>query len=456
MSDFLNKYNFTQEEWTTCLKVLAQLKEDPFNNPDNHQIAALVSTLYKKAKKTNRKQSYKEKKAIDLETINGSKISQNALKSTTSFDHLKEENTKYTTLKIPKNCYCCNISFHLAHSFYNRLCPSCAELNYQNRFKTIDLTNRNVILTGGRVKIGYATALKLLRCNANLTITTRLPALALEQFQQEEDYDIWKDNLTIYGLDLRNLKAVEDFVRFYKNNHDTLDILINNAAQTIKYTDQYYQPLIEKEHKLLSSFTDDTQLIANKTAITTSKELLQLEQHTEGYELNRFGQPVDNRDKNSWNSTLEEIDMAELLEVNLINQISPYYLIKEFTPLLKSSDFQQRFIINVTSSEGQFSYNNKSAFHPHTNMTKASLNMLTRTVGREYKQYGVYMNAVDVGWVSTGAKEELRKKQFEIGYIPPLDPVDGAARILVPIIEQLEEDKGHVGKLIKNYAVVDW
>ncbi len=89
-------------------------------------------------------------------------------------------------------------------------------------------------------------------------------------------------------------------------------------------------------------------------------------------------------------------------------------------------------------------------------MTKASLNMLTRTSGKEYQKYGIYMNAIDVGWVSTGAQEGLRKKQFEAGYIPPLDPVDGASRILVPIIEELENNTEIAGKLIKNYKIEVW
>ena len=89
-------------------------------------------------------------------------------------------------------------------------------------------------------------------------------------------------------------------------------------------------------------------------------------------------------------------------------------------------------------------------------MTKASLNMLTRTSGKEYETYGIYMNAVDVGWVSTGAKEALRKKQFEKGYIPPLDPVDGAARIMAPIIEGIQNIHNPVGALLKNYKIVNW
>ncbi|MEL7006821.1 MAG: SDR family oxidoreductase, partial [Bacteroidota bacterium] len=201
---------------------------------------------------------------------------------------------------------------------------------------------------------------------------------------------------------------------------------------------------------------NESQLLANNTSISDDVRSVTVSGVQGVGDLNRFGQPVDTRQKNSWNSTLEEVDITELLEVNLINQISPYILIKELTPLMQLSKFERKFIINVTSSEGQFSYKNKSIFHPHTNMTKASLNMLTRTSAREYEKNRIFMNAVDVGWVSTGANESLRKKQFEKGYIPPLDPVDGAARIMVPIVEGLAGEKLPVGKLLKNYKIVDW
>jgi NAD(P)-dependent dehydrogenase (short-subunit alcohol dehydrogenase family) len=296
----------------------------------------------------------------------------------------------------------------------------------------------------------------MLRANAHLTVTTRFPANALEQFRQEEDYGTWKDNLVVYGLDLRNLKSVENFIYYYKNTHETLDILINNAAQTIKYTDQYYAPIIRKEEELKLLFAAEKKLIANETPVVANVKLL--ENHVEkGYlALNRFGQPIDNRSKNSWNATLEEISIQELIEVNLINQISPYFLIKELLPLLKNSSFPKKHIINVTSSEGQFSYNNKTMFHPHTNMTKAALNMMTRTSAVEFEKEHIYMNAVDVGWVSTGARETLRKKQFEKGYIPPLDPVDGASRIVHPIYENEKNNPIFTGKLLKNYSVEDW
>ena len=448
-------YNFSQQEWETCLKVLHALKKNPLENPDNQQFGTLITKIHSKAKKTNRKQSYATKKREDLHTTLNSEISKNALENTTVYSEAQETSQSYTKLNVPKNCYSCNTSFSLAHSFYNRLCPKCAELNYENRFKNLNLSGRNVILTGGRVKIGYATALKILRSNAHLTVTTRFPATALEQFRQEEDYESWKDNLVVYGLDLRNLKSVENFIYNYKSKHESLDILINNAAQTIKYTDQYYVPLIAKEQQLALGFSGQQNFIANETPVANVK-LLETHVEKSYLELNRFGQPIDNRTKNSWNATLEEISMQELIEVNLINQISPYFLIKEFLPLLKNSSFPKKHIINVTSSEGQFSYNNKTMFHPHTNMTKAALNMMTRTAAMTYEKENIYMNAVDVGWVSTGARETLRKKQFEQGYIPPLDPVDGASRIIHPIYENEQNNTIFIGKLLKNYAVEDW
>ena len=148
--------------------------------------------------------------------------------------------------------------------------------------------------------------------------------------------------------------------------------------------------------------------------------------------------------------------MLELMEVNLINQISPYFLIKELLPLLKASGSDKKHIINVTSSEGQFSYDRKTIFHPHTNMTKAALNMMTKTSAPDFEKHNIYMNAVDVGWISTGAKESLREKQFERGYIPPLDPVDGASRIIHPIYEAEINNSIFVGKLLKNYRIEEW
>ena len=453
----METYQFTQEEWDNCIKVLQTLKDNPFHNPDNQLFSGLITKIHKKAKKQKSHELTQERLKQDLNVLKESTIFKNAIRNETLYAEGELNTTKeFKLINKPKNCYVCNVQFNKVHFFYNRMCPNCAEENYKNRFKNIDLEGRNVIITGGRVKIGYATALKILRANANVVVTSRFPASALDQFKKEEDYNDWKDNLIVYGLDLRNLTAVKEFIEFYKSNYNTLDILINNAAQTIKYNDTYYTPLVQQEQKLLLN-SDENLCIANTTSVLQETNLLVNSEEYQDFEMNRFGQPIDTREKTSWNSTLEEVSMYELLEVNLINQISPYFLIKELTPLFSQSKFDKRFIINVTSSEGQFSYNNKTIFHPHTNMTKAALNMMTRTSGKQFeKDHNILMYAVDVGWISTGAKEILREKQFKRGYIPPLDSVDGAARILHPILEGIQEKPILAGTLLKNYKIENW
>lgn len=451
----MSQRRFTDDDWNSCIKVLTALKDDPFDNPDNETFKTLITKIHKSARKTIRKDNSQQRRDSDTETLLSSEIAKQAQNNISTYSEGKIENRSYKQLNSSDNCYVCNKSFDRMHFFYSRLCPECAEYNYSQRFEPIDLTGRNIILTGGRIKIGYATALKLLRAGGNLILTSRFPALALEQLNNEPDYTDWKNRLIVYGLDLRNLRAVEDFIEFVKSEFTSLDILINNAAQTIKYTDNYYTPLINNENLAFKKLESKGKLLANKTSVTQETKLIELKGMPIEFEKNRFGQPVDNREKNSWNSKLDEISMYELLEVNLINQISPYLLIKELKPLFLKSKYADRFIINVTSSEGQFSYTNKTIFHPHTNMTKAALNMITRTSAEEFAEDSIYMNSVDVGWVSTGAKEELRKKQFEQGYIPPLDSVDGAARILDPIRKAINGNKMY-GKLLKNYKEVNW
>lgn len=447
---------FSETEWEACIKVLTALKDAPFDNPDNSTFSGLISKISKQAKKINRKESYTGKRAHDLELKLGSQLAQQALNGHTSYSELLPQQNEFSRAHIPVNCYCCNRSYTQLHSFYNRLCPECATENYERRFAKVDLKGRNVLLTGGRVKIGFAIALKILRNGANLTVTTRFPASALELFRQEPDYAEWADRLWIYGLDLRNLKAIAEFVSFYRTRFDTLDILINNAAQTIQYDNDYYRPLIQNEQNLLGKHADHPRLTGNQTRVTEDLGLLNSTEHSyTNVALTRFGQPVDQREHTSWNALLEEISLFELLEVNLINQIAPYYLIKELKPMMEASEFKEKFIINVTSSEGNFNYENKTIFHPHTNMTKAALNMLTLTSARAFADQHIYMSAVDVGWVSTGARETLRKQQFEKGYIPPLDSVDGAARILHPIAEGIHGIP-IFGKLLKNYRVHPW
>ncbi len=358
-------------------------------------------------------------------------------------------------MQIARKCYSCDKSYSELHFFYHSLCPDCANLNYRFRAQQHDFSNYSVVITGGRVKIGYATALKFLRSGARVILTTRFPSLALQQLQKEDDYGQWSDKVTVYGLDLRNLRTVQEFIVFCNETLKSVDILINNAAQTIKYPLDYYQPLIAKENQLLLT-SSGNKLIPNNTPLVFQQDYLLANGDKNDVFRNRFGQPIDYRDKNSWNSTLSEIPLEELLEVNLINHISPYLLISGLRDAMLKSSHPERFIINVTSSEGQFSYSNKTIFHPHTNMTKAALNMLTRTSAADFINDNIYMTAVDVGWISTGAAEAKRTQQFDDLKIPPLDPLDGAMRIVHPIDEVLKGNKSLYGILLKDYKIAEW
>lgn len=327
-------------------------------------------------------------------------------------------------------------------------------LNYEKRNIDKYLAGMSAVVTGCRVKVGYATVLKLLRNGVNVIGTTRFPASALDQYKGEQDYEQWKDRLTLYGLDLRDLKQIEYFVEFTEKTFPRLDILVNNAAQTIKYPDEYYTPLLSKEQALLR--VDHDGCIPNVTPVgdgskSISSELLV----NQNFPTTRFGQPVDERTQTSWNSTLSDIDLIELLEVNLINQISPFLLIKKFKESMSRVGNEWSFIVNVTSTEGLFSHSNKTHHHPHTNMTKASLNMITRTSSSDFAKSNILMNSVDVGWISTGATEALRKKQFEQAYVPPLDSVDGASRIVDLIYRALGGERNY-GQLFKDYRVHEW
>ena len=70
-------------------------------------------------------------------------------------------------LQVARSCYICKRDFDRVHFHYDALCPDCAALNWERRNQTFDLSGRYSLLTGGRVKIGYQAALKLLRAGAD-------------------------------------------------------------------------------------------------------------------------------------------------------------------------------------------------------------------------------------------------------------------------------------------------
>jgi len=442
--DFTEKYGYSIQEWQSCLKVLRQLKKDPFLNPDNNILGGLISKLYKDARKQIKKEKLAKSKQADQTLINETYIFQRndemVKQIPTSFSK------KVKSLHHPNNCYICKKNYYDLHFFYHLLCPDCATFNYQKRQQTTDLSNFIALITGGRIKIGFELALMMLRDGAKVIVTTRFPEDAKRRYAAQEDYEQWQNCLYIYGLDFRNLVGVEAFIAHIHERFDYLDILINNAAQTIKRPLEFYQHLLASEEKNYLLEVDKS-----------SNELALSHPYFPTNELDKDGIQIDLRPENSWVVKLEEVSTLEMLEVQLVNTTVPFILNSSLKKMLVQSPHERKFIVNVSAVEGQFNRAYKSANHPHTNMAKAALNMMTRTSAQDYALNNIFMTSVDTGWITDEKPHPNKVDMRQKGFVTPLDIVDGAARVYHPIIEGLtKETIPYFGVFLKDYQVVEW
>jgi NAD(P)-dependent dehydrogenase (short-subunit alcohol dehydrogenase family) len=394
-------------------------------------------------------------------------------------------------LNRERDCYVCKQPFSKVHRYYDSMCESCGDFNYAKREQTADLSGHYALITGARVKIGYQASLKLLRAGAHVIVTTRFPVDAADRFSREPDFSSYRERLQIHGLDLRHTPSVELFTRFLAERLPRLDYILNNACQTVRRPAGFFEHLLTPEAESIAALPADLKFVLAghdelRRMLGESREqgALTVTEHAPGeglvhsaalsqrryldedyrggetlFPANRFDedrQQVDLREMNSWRLRMHEVETPELLEVQLVNAIAPYILNARLKPLMVRTAGSHKHIVNVSAIEGQFYRATKTDKHAHTNMAKAALNMMTRTSAPDFVKDGIHMNAVDTGWITDEDPAVHAARKAEAGFSPPLDIIDGAARIVDPIFAGRLTGENVWGQFLKDYKPAPW
>ncbi|MCA2207345.1 MULTISPECIES: SDR family oxidoreductase [Nocardia] len=468
------------DELATCLRVLEQAGQLEKEHPDSIAVQRAVGHMFKKLKQRRRiearQQVAEADRAVIASTATGSP---QRIDDETAGIPIKSAADGETagTLVRARPCYICKQRYTQVDAFYHQLCPECAASSHAKRDARTDLSGKRALLTGGRAKIGMYIALRLLRDGAHTTITTRFPNDAIRRFAAMEDSGDWLHRLRIVGIDLRDpaqVVALADDVAA----QGPLDILINNAAQTVRRSAGAYSALVEAESAPLpvgmlpEMVTFGKTMQAHPTALTASltpslsavdvAELALVagsatpERIAAGVAIDAGGLVPDLAHTNSWVQTVGEVDATELLEVQLCNSVAPFILVSRLRPAMAAAPGRRKYVVNVSAMEGQFSRGYKGPGHPHTNMAKAALNMLTRTSALEmFESDSILMTAVDTGWITDERPHYTKVRLAEEGFHAPLDLVDGAARVYDPIV-QGENGVDLYGCFLKDYRPSPW
>jgi NAD(P)-dependent dehydrogenase (short-subunit alcohol dehydrogenase family) len=282
------------------------------------------------------------------------------------------------------------------------------------------------------------------------------------------------------------LVRVEAFTQYITSVYPHLDIIVNNAAQTIRRPPAYYRHLIELESQPIAQLESQLQsLIINlesscdrhPNALNPVTNLALIQQHDLVASLSqipmlpedevdpvlfpidkydRDGNQIDLRSINSWLLKDDEVSIVELLEVHVVNAIAPFVINSRLKEMMTRNHNIDKYIINVSSQEGRFNGVDKPWRHPHTNMAKAALNQMTRTCAKEYAKHRILMNAVDPGWISFQHPQPIVTEMLDRGMEPPFTIFDAAARICDPIWTGLNTGNHQFGRLFKDFQIVEW
>jgi len=467
----------------TCLRVLAQVdalsRTDP-EHPDAVTVRLATAKLFKTVKEARRAQRRAAVMAADHAVTSATATAAPGRIDDETHGNPLVSNVigaSAGTLLRARACYICKNRYADVDAFYHQLCPACAALNRDRRDARTDLSGRRALLTGGRAKIGMYIALRLLRDGAHTTITTRFPRDAVRRFAGMSDSAEWLHRLRILGIDLRDPAQVVSLAEEVAAQ-GALDILINNAAQTVRRSPGSYAPLVEAESAPLPEGPLPELLAFEHTSDAHPASLVgSVSQHPTAHALTALaltagsaspariaaetaidagGLVPDLHSENSWTQRIGDVDPLELLEVQLCNTTAPFLLISALRPAMAAATARRKYVVNVSAMEGQFSRAYKGPGHPHTNMAKAALNMLTRTSAQEMLSTDrILMTAVDTGWITDERPHPTRQRLADEGFHAPLDLVDGAARVYDPIV-QGEAGLDLYGCFLKDYAPAAW
>ncbi|MER5704877.1 SDR family NAD(P)-dependent oxidoreductase [Micromonospora sp. NPDC002296] len=464
----------------TCLSVFAALEALPPDHPDVVQVQRATAKLYKVIKQRRREERrdaiLAADRAVTAATATGAP---GRIDDETQGIPLASPTAGATAgvLHNARGCYVCKQRYREVDAFYHQLCPSCAALNRERRDARTDLTGRRALLTGGRAKIGMYIALRLLRDGAHTTVTTRFPHDAVRRFAAMPDSADWLHRLRIVGIDLRDpaqVIALADSV----SSQGPLDILINNAAQTVRRSPGAYAQLVAAEAaalpdgplpevimftkpaggpaRSLTAGPKSTALTPHAlTALALTSGSASPERIAASTAIDAGGLVPDLDSVNSWVQRVQEVDPLELLEVQLCNVTAPFVLVSRLRPAMAAAKARRKYVVNVSAMEGQFGRGYKGPGHPHTNMAKAALNMLTRTSAQEMLTDGILMTSVDTGWITDERPHPTKMRLADEGFHAPLDLVDGAARVYDPIVRG-EQGEDLYGCFLKDYAPCEW